>query len=80
LLILNSEKSIPDRLSVCRPNDWSGEADGDNVIFWSKDLSRSIDYLETRQDINPNELAYEGYSWGAALGDFSRLWKLASKH
>ena len=40
----------------------------DNVIFWSKDLSRSIDYLETRQDINPNELAYEGDSWGAAMG------------
>ncbi len=40
----------------------------DNVIFWSKDLSRSIDYLETRQDINPNALAYEGQSWGAAMG------------
>ncbi|HET6218280.1 MAG TPA: protein kinase, partial [Acidobacteriaceae bacterium] len=40
----------------------------DNVIFWSKDLSRSIDYLETRQDINANELAYEGYSWGATMG------------
>jgi len=40
----------------------------DNVIFWSKDLNRSIDYLETRQDINPNELAYEGESWGAAMG------------
>jgi len=40
----------------------------DNVIFWSKDLSRSIDYLETRQDINSNKLAYEGYSWGAAMG------------
>jgi eukaryotic-like serine/threonine-protein kinase len=40
----------------------------DNVTFWSKDLSRSIDYLETRQDINPNELAYEGESWGAAMG------------
>jgi serine/threonine protein kinase/cephalosporin-C deacetylase-like acetyl esterase len=40
----------------------------DNVIFWSKDLSRSIDYLETRSDINTNKLAYEGYSWGAAMG------------
>jgi eukaryotic-like serine/threonine-protein kinase len=40
----------------------------DNVIFWFKDLSRSIDYLETRPDINPNKLAYEGYSWGAAMG------------
>jgi eukaryotic-like serine/threonine-protein kinase len=40
----------------------------DNVIYWSKDLSRSIDYLETRHDINLNQLAYEGYSWGAAMG------------
>ncbi len=40
----------------------------DDVIFWSKDLSRSIDYLETRQDINRNALAYEGDSWGAAMG------------
>jgi serine/threonine protein kinase/dienelactone hydrolase len=40
----------------------------DNVIFWTKDLSRSIDYLETRRDINPNALAYEGDSWGAAMG------------
>jgi cephalosporin-C deacetylase-like acetyl esterase len=40
----------------------------DNVVFWSKDLSRSIDYLETRSDININKLAYEGYSWGAAMG------------
>jgi serine/threonine protein kinase/formylglycine-generating enzyme required for sulfatase activity/cephalosporin-C deacetylase-like acetyl esterase len=40
----------------------------DNVIFWSKDLSRSIDYLETRRDIDSNKLAYEGYSWGAAMG------------
>jgi eukaryotic-like serine/threonine-protein kinase len=40
----------------------------DNVIFWSKDLGRSIDYLETRSDIKINKLAYEGYSWGAAMG------------
>ena len=40
----------------------------DNVIFWSRDLSRSIDYLETRSDINVSKLAYQGYSWGAAMG------------
>jgi eukaryotic-like serine/threonine-protein kinase len=40
----------------------------DYVIAWSKDLSRSIDYLESRQDIDHNKLAYEGYSWGAAMG------------
>jgi eukaryotic-like serine/threonine-protein kinase len=40
----------------------------DEVIALSKDLGRSRDYLETRQDIDRNKLAYEGYSWGAAMG------------
>ena len=38
------------------------------MIMWSKDLGRSIDYLETRSDIDHEKLAYEGYSMGAALG------------
>jgi formylglycine-generating enzyme required for sulfatase activity/cephalosporin-C deacetylase-like acetyl esterase len=40
----------------------------DHVIDWSKDLGRSIDYLETRTDIDHNKLAYEGVSWGASMG------------
>lgn len=40
----------------------------DHVIAWSKDLGRSIDYLETRPDIDHSKLAYEGASWGAAMG------------
>ncbi len=40
----------------------------DHVIAWSKDLGRSIDYLETRPDIDSNKIAYEGTSWGAAMG------------
>jgi len=40
----------------------------DHVIAWSKDLGRSIDYLETRTDIDHGKLAYEGYSWGASMG------------
>jgi cephalosporin-C deacetylase-like acetyl esterase len=40
----------------------------DHVIAWFKDLSRSIDYLETRADIDNNKLGYEGASWGAAMG------------
>jgi cephalosporin-C deacetylase-like acetyl esterase/predicted Ser/Thr protein kinase len=39
----------------------------DHVIAWSKDLRRSIDYLDTRSDIDHNKLAYEGSSWGAAM-------------
>jgi eukaryotic-like serine/threonine-protein kinase len=40
----------------------------DHVIAWSKDLDRSIDYLQTRSDIDHNKFAYEGVSWGAAMG------------
>jgi pimeloyl-ACP methyl ester carboxylesterase len=40
----------------------------DHVIQWSKDLGRSIDYLETRADIRSDKLAYWGGSWGAAMG------------
>lgn len=40
----------------------------DHVIAWAKDLSRSIDYLETRSDIDTQRLAYFGISWGGAMG------------
>jgi dienelactone hydrolase len=40
----------------------------DHVIMWSKDLGRSIDYLESRPDIDGQKLAFYGYSAGAALG------------
>jgi formylglycine-generating enzyme required for sulfatase activity/dienelactone hydrolase len=37
-------------------------------IQWEKDFQRSIDYLETRPDINHDKLAYYGLSWGASFG------------
>jgi serine/threonine protein kinase/dienelactone hydrolase len=40
----------------------------DWIIQMAKDLSRSIDYLETRNDIDSERLAYYGTSWGAVLG------------
>ena len=40
----------------------------DHVIAWSRDLGRSIDYLETRPEIDRNKLAYLGSSWGGAMG------------
>lgn len=33
-----------------------------------KDFRRSIDYLETRSDIDDGRIAYYGMSWGGALG------------
>jgi hypothetical protein len=38
------------------------------IINMAKDFYRSIDYLETRADINTGKLAYLGYSWGGHWG------------
>jgi eukaryotic-like serine/threonine-protein kinase len=40
----------------------------DLVSQWSKDLSRTIDYLETRADLQHDKIAYLGFSLGAAAG------------
>ena len=39
--------------------------DRDMVIQWSKDLGRSLDYLETRPDIDRGKFAYFGLSLGS---------------
>jgi dienelactone hydrolase len=40
----------------------------EHVVMWGKDLARSIDYLESRDDIDSERIAYFGLSWGAMLG------------
>lgn len=40
----------------------------DNAIDTVKDLRRTIDYLETRGDIDRRKLALFGYSWGGVNG------------
>jgi tRNA A-37 threonylcarbamoyl transferase component Bud32/dienelactone hydrolase len=39
----------------------------DHMVMWSKDLGRSIDYLQTRPDIDKDRIGYMGYSWGAGM-------------
>ncbi|HSF18641.1 MAG TPA: dienelactone hydrolase family protein, partial [Vicinamibacteria bacterium] len=39
----------------------------DHVFQWSKDLGRTLDYIETRGDIDSAKLAYVGHSWGGAM-------------
>jgi len=56
-----------------RGTSWNGWPDETNfyrelVIHWSKDIGRSLDYLETRSDITLGRLGYFGLSWGAAMG------------
>ena len=40
----------------------------DAMIQAGKDLRRTIDYLETRGDIDSDRLAFYGLSWGAYIG------------
>jgi eukaryotic-like serine/threonine-protein kinase len=40
----------------------------DYVISLSKELSRGIDYLETRPDLDSGRIGYYGFSWGASMG------------
>jgi hypothetical protein len=39
----------------------------DHTIMWSKDFGRSLDYLETRKDVDATKLGYYGFSWGSAV-------------
>jgi cephalosporin-C deacetylase-like acetyl esterase len=39
----------------------------EHVLQWHQDLARSIDYLETREEIDRDKLAYYGLSWGGSL-------------
>jgi eukaryotic-like serine/threonine-protein kinase len=50
-----------------RPNFGTAEY-RDNTIYTVKDLRRTIDYLETRSDINTSAIAFFGYSWGGVNG------------
>jgi predicted esterase len=49
------------------PN-WASVAGRDLVIRQMKDMRRSIDYLETRADIDAQSLAFYGFSYGGRLG------------
>jgi formylglycine-generating enzyme required for sulfatase activity/dienelactone hydrolase len=40
----------------------------EHVVQWLKDVSRTVDYLGTRPDIDTTRLGYLGFSWGGRLG------------
>jgi eukaryotic-like serine/threonine-protein kinase len=40
----------------------------DHVIMWVKEYSRTIDYLETRKDMQADKVTYLGISWGGFMG------------
>jgi formylglycine-generating enzyme required for sulfatase activity/cephalosporin-C deacetylase-like acetyl esterase len=40
----------------------------EHVFDWYKDLARTLDYIQTRSDLDSARIGYYGISWGAALG------------
>ena len=40
----------------------------EHVIMWAKDLGRTLDYLETRKDVQADKCGYLGLSWGGFIG------------
>ncbi|MFL5447060.1 MAG: protein kinase domain-containing protein [Gemmatimonadales bacterium] len=40
----------------------------DHAIMWVKDLSQSLNYLESRPEVTLKNLAYYGVSWGGHMG------------
>jgi pimeloyl-ACP methyl ester carboxylesterase len=43
----------------------TGASKRDHAIQWVSELRRSLDYLQTRDDIDPERIAYQGISYGA---------------
>ena len=54
--------------NVRRRADFNTAEYRDNAIDGVKDLRRSIDYLETRSEIDARAIALFGYSWGGVNG------------
>ncbi|RLD19099.1 MAG: hypothetical protein DRI69_09120 [Bacteroidetes bacterium] len=40
----------------------------DHVVSWGKEMGRTIDYLETRSDLQSDKIGYLGWSWGGFMG------------
>jgi len=66
VLVFPIYKDTYERLGT--PPEPGTVAERDETIQQVKDLRRSIDYLETRSDIDTQRLAYYGVSWGGELG------------
>jgi eukaryotic-like serine/threonine-protein kinase len=65
-LLLPIYKDSYERLGT--PPEAGTNAERQETIQQADDLQRSVDYLETRKEIDTERLAYFGISWGGELG------------
>jgi formylglycine-generating enzyme required for sulfatase activity/predicted esterase len=68
-LLFPMYKGMYERRVIGGPSGPNAVRDG--VIQRIKDLRRSVDYLATRPDVDPNRLAYFGVSYGAGLASIA---------
>tara|TARA_B100000676_G_scaffold29090_1_gene27107 strand:+ start:1561 stop:4566 length:3006 start_codon:yes stop_codon:yes gene_type:complete len=61
--VLKGQWDRNDGLQTWASNDSQQYAD--YLIKWTKDFRRTIDYLESRDDMDQDKVAYMGASWGA---------------
>jgi dienelactone hydrolase len=61
-------KGTFDRIDEQEPVVLEGHQTMEWIIKWAKDFSRSIDYLETRSDIDNSRIGYYGFSLGGFMG------------
>lgn len=40
----------------------------EHMIMWRQDIGRTLDYLETRSDIQNDKIGFFGWSWGGYIG------------
>ncbi len=69
-LLVPTYKSTFERRDSLKPGGPPGNPPAlwrDHMIMWSKDLGRSLDYLETRTDIDRASIAYYGFSFGGGV-------------
>jgi dienelactone hydrolase len=62
------ERSTPELAAIATPRSAGTYAYSELLVQLVKDVRRSIDYLETRPDLDASRLAYYGMSWGGFLG------------
>jgi len=60
-------KGMYERRSSSRP-DWTTQNGRDLAIEEAREFRRAVDYLETRPDIESDNLAFAGFSWGGRVG------------
>ena len=66
-LYLGSYERDDSAFSITRAVPDSTMASRNLVVHWIQDFRRTVDFLETRQDLRSDQIGFYGVSWGGAI-------------